>query len=176
MTGSGGYDSVTGLLSVRGFREILEELQATAPVDETVWLLCADIDDLKSMNDQHGHLAVDEYLGRVAELLRRLLPLPHRLARLGGDEFGALLVNVSMGEVGVLGDRICRALKDFDDPLQRTITVGIAGWLPERETTDDALRRADTALYRAKCQGGNCVYVSGTDDRPGPPPWPRSER
>jgi diguanylate cyclase (GGDEF)-like protein len=169
------HDYLTGLLDRRGFEEHLREAAENASSDETAWVLLADLDRLRELNERHGHLEGDGYLAAVAGALRGVLAPSHRPARLGGDEFGAILRDMSMADAETLGEAVRSAVETLDHPLRGTVTVGIAGWLPASEASEGALRRADTALYRAKLQGGNLVGVSGTERGPGEPPWPRSE-
>jgi diguanylate cyclase (GGDEF)-like protein len=168
-------DRLTGLLDRRSFEEQLREVATTAPTNETAWVLLADLDRLQDLNARHGHSAVDGYLTAVAGALRGALGSSRRAARLGGDEFGVILRDMSMGAARALGEAVRTAVERLDHPLKGTATVGIAGWLPASEPFDDAMRRADAALYTAKTQGGNRVNVSGTEPWPGTPPWPRSE-
>jgi diguanylate cyclase (GGDEF)-like protein len=160
------FDSLTGLLSRHGFEEHVAELAVSAPAVETRWLLLADLDRLKALNDRYGHLAVDAYLEALGNGMRAVVPAPHVLARLGGEEFGAVIRDVPLAGARSLAERIREAVEELNHPLRATISIGIAGWLPATEPIQDAYRHAEQALYQAKDAGGNRVHVFGIDDDP----------
>jgi diguanylate cyclase (GGDEF)-like protein len=159
-------DGLTGLPSYKAFQQHLVELAASAPLTETCWLLIADIDDFKALNDRHGHPTGDAYLAAVAGLARTLLSPPHYLARAGGEKFAAVLCDLTMEQAHSLAEDIREAVEELQQPADATLSVGLAGWLPATEPAQQAYLRADRALEAAKRAGGNCVEVSGSDDGP----------
>ncbi len=134
-------------------------------------LALIDIDLFKKYNDTYGHLAGDEALIAVVDIIRENIRVTDRLYRYGGEEFLLLLPETSMSDAEKLGERVTKAVKDANLPHESspygTITVssGIAG--TEIAVEDDIrcerelIERADRALYVAKASGRNkrCVYV-----------------
>jgi diguanylate cyclase (GGDEF)-like protein len=121
-------------------------------------LLC-DIDRFKALNDADGHQAGDEVLCAVARTLSTQSRAGDGVYRYGGEEFLILLAEQTVEGGLVAGERMRRAVEA--DGLV-TISVGIAR-CPEGESTDpdDAIRRADRALYAAKSTGRNRVVADG---------------
>ena len=127
-------------------------------------LLYLDVDRFKVINDSLGHLAGDEFLREVARRLQACVRKPDLVARLSGDEFVILLEDVALDESGRPTAAIAvarRVLALLTEPLAlagRTLepsaSIGIAVADRRYRQTDDLVRDADTALYRAKAQGG----------------------
>ena len=121
-----------------------------------------DLDRFKNINDSLGHAAGDQVLRAVAERLRHAAPPDAMVARLSGDEY-VVLDTRSLDETSlVIAERL---LEVFREPLPLsqgdvfvTASVGIATISPNSRTNaEDLLRHADTAMYRAKDAGRNCV-------------------
>jgi len=126
-----------------------------------------DLDRFKAYNDHFGHIAGDEVLRRVACTIRERLREGDGLYRYGGEEFVAVLPEQSLAEAGRAMDRVRHAVERLAIPTTRrraiTISSGVAELDPATDTSpQDALRRADAALYRAKADGRNRVET----DRP----------
>jgi diguanylate cyclase (GGDEF)-like protein/PAS domain S-box-containing protein len=126
--------------------------------DHRYAVLYLDLDRFKVINDSLGHLAGDQLLVGVARRLSEDLRAVDTIARLGGDEF-AILINgiVDTRDALHIAERI---LQSMSLPMQlggheihTTVSIGIALSAPGHERSEDILRDADTALYRAKGQG-----------------------
>jgi diguanylate cyclase (GGDEF)-like protein len=150
------HDSLTGLPNRRHFGEQLDQLLSRAegwPTGLTVLYL--DLDDLKSINDLHGHDIGDELLRIVATRLRWALRAQDLVSRLGGDEFACLLPDLlSRDELSHLA---CKLFDTVSAPVQigrcRLIirpSIGIAACLADAVTATALLKQADIAMYRAK--------------------------
>src|SRR5262249_3448795 len=112
-----------------------------------------DLDDLKQINDVDGHLAGDDALRRLSGQLRHGVAGTHDVvARWGGDEFVVLLPGTDAAHARIAVEGVGRGLSDH----HLTISAGIADLRPGCNP-EDLLRRADSALYRAKQDGKNCV-------------------
>lgn len=149
-------DSLTGLANRRG---IIEQLTSVDPsVVRTVALI--DCDNLKAVNDTHGHLAGDEFLKAVAGRIRSNLASQDLIARWGGDEF-LVVQDLTIDQATNTLQRLCETVRAPAIHLGGTsvngsVSVGAVAWLPGM-SLDDALAGADTALYQAKYEGGNLV-------------------
>jgi diguanylate cyclase (GGDEF)-like protein/PAS domain S-box-containing protein len=152
------HDALTGLASRAGFQESLAEaVDRGAP--ERVAILFLDLDGFKEINDSLGHDAGDHLLLRVAERLRRLLPVPQVVARLGGDEFAVIIEAAKARDHAELtAIQIIAALAepiDVDDrELHVSASVGVASAV-DAGNIEQLMRDADLAMYRAKDAGGN---------------------
>ncbi len=127
--------------------------------DRKVAVLFTDLDEFKIINDSLGHEAGDLLLTLVAERLERCLRPEDSLARFGGDEFVVLIEDVEGPDVAVrVAERIIEELaRPFvleDRELFASSSIGISLGDARTKTPEDLLRDADTAMYRAKEQGG----------------------
>ena len=149
-------DSLTGLLNRRGFDERLrEELERAARTGQELSILVLDCDDLKRINDEHGHERGDAVLQGIARLMRESKRLSDVAARLGGDEFGLILPDTSASAAATVAERLRTGIAALDAANPATASIGIAS-VPADGTTSTALMRAaDRALYRAKRGGKN---------------------
>ncbi|WP_354527554.1 GGDEF domain-containing protein [Nakamurella sp. UYEF19] len=140
-------DSLTGARNRRGLDELLHRLQGRA------YLVIVDLDDFKHYNDTHGHLAGDDVLIDFTSMLHRESRREDIVIRYGGEEFLAVLQDVDQE----LAERIvARWAKAWHlHPSGITFSAGLTDLLGE-----DALRRADTALYAAKAAGRDRTVVS----------------
>jgi diguanylate cyclase (GGDEF)-like protein len=145
-------DFLTGIFNTRVFDEALgRRCQAGRPF----LLLLGDMDNLKELNDTHGHTAGNLELRRLSDALSRTLGPDDELARVGGDEF-AILIEGRVGEAAELCGRLRDSLASED--LQMTF-----GWaaLPEDGTGPlELFRKADDRLYAAKLIARNHRVVS----------------
>lgn len=128
-------------------------------------VLFIDVDRFKNINDSLGHQAGDNVLVAVAQRLKYALPQRCIVGRISGDEFVILdASNRSTSDAMLLADRILEA---FYEPLSLrqgdvfvSASIGVASFRPDiTKNADDLLRHADTAMYRAKDAGRNCVAI-----------------
>ena len=128
-------------------------------------LYFVDLDRFKNINDSLGHAAGDEVLKMVAIRLRKAAPEHSTVARLSGDEYVVLDPSTrSPGATLALAERL---LSIFREPLPIsegdvfvTASIGVASLSPSSSSSaEDLLRHADTAMYRAKAAGRNCLAV-----------------
>jgi diguanylate cyclase (GGDEF)-like protein len=127
-------------------------------------LLLLDVDELKALNDHHGHRAGDAALCHVARAIREGLRASDVAARWGGDEFVLLAPNTRADEAISLAERVRSLVATA--PAQAglaavTISMGVATLTAELpfHTPEALLRTADTALYMAKRSGRNRVIA-----------------
>lgn len=120
-------------------------------------LILIDIDNFKNINDSYGHHMGDVVLKAVAASLRT--SSGDRVFRVGGEEFAVLLANCDAEDAAKVGERLCETVRKLDLLEGRPVTVsaGVA-WSGEPANDHETIyRRADQALYRAKCSGKNRV-------------------
>jgi diguanylate cyclase (GGDEF)-like protein len=163
------HDSLTGLLNRRAIEEAIgAQMQRGRRTGETHSLLMLDLDHFKSINDKFGHAAGDLVLQHVATLLQANVRKIDQVARVGGEEFLVLMPGASLDTARPAAERLREQLAADSAQFEGTnvkisVSVGIAEWADPSEELSRLLIRADTALYRAKAQGRNRVFTSGSD-------------
>lgn len=159
-------DGLTGLANRRGFDQAL--ITARSRAVRHGWLMALayiDLDGFKAINDTHGHAAGDQVLVEVSRRLREAVRDTDTVSRLGGDEFALILENVGSHEsLAALCDRLLMSLREphVIDGTAMSATPSIGCILAcDNETSDQACRRADAAMYTAKQAGkSRCHLVS----------------
>jgi len=167
-------DFLTGLPNRREFMGRLAEEQGRLQreIGACAAVLLLDIDHFKRINDEHGHAAGDAVLRQLAALMRDGQRKIDMLGRIGGEEFAFLLPGTELDAAAVFAERLRQRVAGtpirLDDGtlLAVTVSIGIAAMEERYPGGDQALVRADQALYRAKRGGRNRVEKMGTD-RPG---------
>ncbi|MGQ9557357.1 MAG: EAL domain-containing protein [Desulfurispora sp.] len=165
-------DPLTGLPNRAALQEYLQRCLAEQAPGEQLAVIFLDVDNFKNINDTCGHSAGDQAL---VEISRRLLALnlpDAYMARLGGDEFVVLLSGLT-GEVDLEGqaEKVCQGISGPIDIAAHTFylsaSVGVAVSPRDGCSAEDLLKKADTAMYRAKERGKNQVvyYQQAMGDR-----------
>lgn len=157
-------DQLTGLLNRAAFDDALERAVADSERHGPPALLLIDLDDFKGVNDSLGHLAGDDVLVQVAELLCGEVRRSDVVARLGGDEFGIVLPRTSARDARRRAERLVAAAEQAPGlhpqgaPARVGFSVGV-GWLAAPQDGDALFATADDAMYEAKRAGGRRVAV-----------------
>jgi diguanylate cyclase (GGDEF)-like protein len=156
-------DGLTGLISRRAFDEsLLRSLADFRRVGRPASLLMLDVDHFKCFNDTHGHVAGDEALKHVADLLRTQSRETDVVARFGGEEFVVIFAGASLNSIKQRAERMRMAIAD--NPLklhEQQFIISASAGLAELREGDDVealLKRADAAMYAAKAAGRNCLF------------------
>jgi len=158
-------DFLTNLSNRRAFYEQGErELRSLERSALPAAVVMLDIDHFKSINDRHGHAGGDAAIRAMADVIRAQLHARDLHGRLGGEEFALLLPDCTLDAAHALAGRIRAATESLTvayegRDIRFTISVGIAA-LSAGMTLDQWIARADTALYRAKQSGRNCVVAA----------------
>jgi two-component system, cell cycle response regulator len=157
-------DYLTGLLAKKRFDEEFEhQLEAATIASKPLSTLMADIDNLKKINDGHGHLLGEFVVGAVGRIIGELHEEGGRRAtRFGGDEYQTILPGLTKGEARIVAEEIRHRVEEYAfehegtlaDP---TLSLGIATYPEDGVTRNELTYAADEALYRAKRAGGNTV-------------------
>ena len=164
-------DELTGIANRRHFDRTAElEFARVSRTGQAMALILLDVDYFKVYNDDHGHLAGDEALQRIAAVLRSYTRREGDLAaRYGGEEFGIILPAVTAQDALELAERMRAEIQALALPNERsphfvvTASVGIAMKTPHGPlSVVELIAQADTALYQAKNQGRNCVRLANT--------------
>jgi len=132
-------------------------------------VLMVDVDHFKKYNDTHGHQAGDEVLTRVAAILREVTRQVDCAARYGGEEFLVLLPQTAMEGASEVAERLrarVRASGAQGGAEPVTVSVGVAEFPKNGDTTQGVIAAADAALYRAKADGRDRVVRSAVSAKP----------
>lgn len=149
------HDVLTGLPNRRYFIKSLENRVARClRYGDNSALLFLDVNNLKRINDTHGHGAGDLALSHLGQVLSSHVRQSDFVARIGGDEFGILLDNLDADEVerkiAALLDRISNSEIQYrETALSLRVAVGYC-FVGPRDTVTDLLSRADAAMYANK--------------------------
>jgi diguanylate cyclase (GGDEF)-like protein len=157
-------DSLTGAYNRRWLEHVFDRESTRCAFNrQPLSMLMLDVDHFKAYNDQHGHLAGDYALSLVAQTLRGQLRPKDSLIRYGGEEFVILLPEIGEQEARGIGERLRLALQhipSFYAPIGVlpgvTLSIGLAQ-MRHQDSLPSLVARADSALYRAKQQGRNCL-------------------
>jgi diguanylate cyclase (GGDEF)-like protein len=162
-------DGLTGLANARAFTERVRQEVARAQRDGTPLSLgYLDVDNLKRINDAHGHAAGDELLREVAQAIRQSVRAGDVAARLGGDEFAVLFVGMRQDAAEATARRLLERLRQLDElhpGYHLGASIGVARYGAPPESAEEMIRAADAAMYEAKQRGKGRVVLWE-----GPPP------
>jgi len=156
-------DPLTGLLNRRGFfGQAAVLLHAVRSRGETMAVLLMDADHFKRVNDTHGHAVGDEALRQIGSIIQAQLCDADALARVGGEEFAGLLPNTPLPQAIDIAERIREAIAGqclhcVGMRVQVSLSVGVSLVGASEQRIDEALSRADRAMYAAKLAGRNRV-------------------
>ncbi len=144
-------DPLTGLANYRKLLDALDsEIKRYGRSAQPFAILLLDLDGLKKINDNHGHLAGSRALGRVANILRihsREIDTP---ARFGGDEFVVVLPGTDCEAARHVAQRISKEVGNDGEAPPISVSTGAAIFPQDGKTIDELLASADRALYLEK--------------------------
>ncbi|MEA2098858.1 MAG: diguanylate cyclase [Campylobacterota bacterium] len=161
-------DSMTKLYNRRYFTEISKNILNISKRDEAeLSILILDIDKFKNINDTFGHKTGDDVIIALAKMLQDSSRESDIISRWGGEEFVILLPNTKLKSAITLSEKIRKNVENLiiftedNKELKFTISIGVSAIDKENDTIiNDAINRADKALYEAKESGRNRVCVS----------------
>ena len=160
------HDSITGLYNRRELLRCLDyEIGRCARYKHPLSFVLMDVDDFKKINDRFGHQVGDEALRQVARTLEAIYRSADLLARYGGDEFAVIMPETAPEDAVAGAERLRRAIETASiglprsdgstDTVRMTVSVGVAGFPEDANTSEALIAGADRALYHAKREGRN---------------------
>jgi diguanylate cyclase (GGDEF)-like protein/PAS domain S-box-containing protein len=154
------HDALTDLPNRLLFREKMEDgLACVQAGEESMAVMCLDLDNFKAINDSLGHPIGDKLLQVVGKRLANILDPKDTIARLGGDEFAILLRQGTSTDAEMLArrliDTVCEPIAIDGHEMNTGISIGIAVAPDNGISGDHLMKCADLALYRAKAEGRN---------------------
>jgi diguanylate cyclase (GGDEF)-like protein len=162
------YDSLTGLLRRNAFEEGLADALAQAQAEQTpLTVAMLDVDNFLNINNQLGHVGGDMVLKDIANVLK-LVGEGVILARYGGDEFAFIFPNTEREQAFLKLEQVRAAVADkstYSDgetsvEVRLTISAGVAAFPIDGADTNELMRKADGATYRAKASGRNKIALA----------------
>ena len=154
-------DSLTGLANHRRLVEELgNEIERAKRTRSPFALLLFDLDGLKKINDQYGHLAGTRAICRVANALRVYSRAIDTAARQGGDEFALVLPETGGKGAQEVALRVCDRVSNDEETPRISTSAGIAVYPQDGETIEALLSAADQALYKMKGRAATASQMS----------------
>lgn len=169
-------DGLTGIANRRALQDALNrDVQRSVRYERPLSVIMMDIDNFKMVNDTYGHLTGDEVLRDLTGVVNHVIRGSDFFGRYGGEEFVVVLPDTAREGAVHLAERI-REVIDLkvctyeEVSLNYTVSVGVAifdptdviqgGNIEWKQVVEKLLKRVDTALYKAKESGKNCVVVA----------------
>jgi diguanylate cyclase (GGDEF)-like protein len=157
-------DTLTGLLNRRALYDVANEMfQRLQRNQVSFTMLFADLDKFKAVNDEFGHAAGDRVLKVFADIMRETIRNTDVAARFGGDEFVMLLEDTSVGEAGVVAERIQQKVTSWcgEHGIDFSVSFGLGEAPTHGETFAGLLEQVDQAMYDSKLRhaGGGLAYA-----------------
>jgi diguanylate cyclase (GGDEF)-like protein len=159
-------DMLTKLNNRRAFNELCTPIWHNAIRHKhKLCIILLDIDEFKSINDNHGHTAGDLVLKEVAKILSHTIREGDVLARWGGEEFAVLLPMTSLEDAALMANRIRETVANLRvkygiSKIRTTISAGVAQLDSDTQSIEDLFTIADAGLYQAKQTGRNRVCAA----------------
>jgi diguanylate cyclase (GGDEF)-like protein len=167
------HDALTGVFLRRVLMERLEEaIRKSRRYHTPLFFALLDVDHFKSLNDRWGHVLGDKVLTHLAQALQKFSHPGIVVGRFGGDEFAMVMETKSLDEAVRWLERIRQSVgeatvREGTAQIHYTLSIGISAFWPMAPRPEELIAQADSALYRAKGAGRNCVVVwSREDPRP----------
>jgi diguanylate cyclase (GGDEF)-like protein/PAS domain S-box-containing protein len=146
------HDELTSLYNRRYFENEMERLDESRKYP--ISIIIGDLDNLKDVNDNFGHLVGDDYLKRSALILEKLMRSEDIIARIGGDEFAILLPGTGKAETSLICERIKERFSEINSrgnfPVDFKISLGCATAADNQEQLVSVYNSADQNMYKNK--------------------------
>lgn len=164
------HDSLTGLINRHEFEIRVTRLLADTQSGEECHAMCfMDLDQFKVVNDTCGHVAGDELLHKLGQLLLHTIRKRDTLSRLGGDEFGVLIKHCTLEQAYEVADEILKAVMNYQflwagKVFRIGVSIGLVAITKTSADFTELFRQADAACYLAKDMGRNRIHAYHPDD------------
>ena len=147
------------------FRTLQEFHSGTEGGKKTYSIILFDLDHFKSINDRFGHNVGDKVIQATNDICRAILREQDTIGRIGGEEFLIILPDTKLNDAYNIAERIREHFEGYNfehvaQGLKVTSSFGVTEYLPDDETLDLVINRADRLLYKAKNEGRNRVFCS----------------
>lgn len=162
------HDPLTGLPNRALFSDRFgQELARAKRQNSRFALVFVDLDNFKQVNDSFGHAGGDQVLRRIADTLKHCVRAADSVGRIGGDEFVVLLAQLGANDAAFeLAEKISHAVKQpfrmNGTDITVTCSVGVAVYPTDGDDEETLTRQADSAMYRAKEAGRDCIREAET--------------
>jgi diguanylate cyclase (GGDEF)-like protein len=158
-------DPLTGLHNRHKLQEALTtELERAKRYSRPLSIIMIDMDDLKSINDTHGHAIGDEALRVVGQAILRCIRKVDMGTRFGGDEFLVLLPEADEKEAATVAQRVDNEIRSIEFQAgDLSASIGVAQWNDSYERPEDFIHAADEAMYSVKHSGDEKNYALASD-------------
>lgn len=160
-------DFLTGLNNERQFNNLLNNvLKNSGERNESLSILYIDIDFFKNVNDDFGHLAGNQVLKELGEILTRMCRSFDIVSRIGGEEFSVILLDCRLLQAIEVAERIRKTVEqhnfvlDTGKEIRVTVSIGVSSFPDTITDLQKILEQSDIALYKAKRAGKNRVEVA----------------
>ena len=153
-------DILTGIYNRNKLQESLSlEIKKAVRYNQVFSIILIDIDHFKKVNDTYGHLAGDNVIKGICNLISENIRDIDLFARWGGEEFVILVNNQGKNQAKLLAEKIRKKIETAKiDKLDVTCSFGISQY-EVNDTDEKIFKKADDALYKAKESGRNCVII-----------------
>jgi len=147
------------------FEQLAKQIKRAETHGQPLSCLMLDLDFFKNVNDTFGHQFGDHVLRNIASILKTYCREIDTIARYGGEEFTVIMPNTTPEDAEVLAERLRAKVASHvfargDASTKLTVSIGVAGWTPDRPvTSENLLHEADAALYEVKASGRNGVLT-----------------
>lgn len=163
------HDALSGLINRREFELRLQRALDSVQSGSQHAVCYLDLDQFKIINDTCGHIAGDELLRQLAQVLQGRVRSNDTLARLGGDEFGLLLHDCGIDDAVTVANGLLKAVEHHafvwgNSTFSVGASIGLVPVTPTFRRVTQVLQAADAACYAAKDQGRNRIHVYQEDD------------
>ena len=155
-------DPLTGLGNRREIlRQVETEISRSKRFKRTFSIVLLDLDEFKNVNDSYGHAAGDLVLREISQKIREVVRSIDTCGRWGGEEFLLVLPETDLSGAIRVAENLRKAVQTLDINIDQftihiTLSAGVSEYQPG-QSTDDCIKQADAALYRAKRAGRNRV-------------------
>ena len=164
-------DELTQINNRRHFINELEiEIVRSNRFSHNLSLIILDIDEFKFSNDTYGHIFGDRILQSIAKFLTETIRKTDFVSRFGGDEFVIVMPETEKSLANVLAKRLQKNLTKYSFENQKqliknTVSIGIASFPDDAKNITELIHNADTALYKAKKDGGDRICDFNIQDK-----------